>query len=315
MLKDYHIIVVPKDKAKTKTFQVSGLTLKILVVSAIFVIPLFILSILSTIHFQNKLISLKRSTYENRKLIENKESLILKLAKLEKNISSLDDTIAHLGEVMDVDPQSLTFGTGPIADLEPSFPDEYNVDEELPEVEGVIDDWLENNGMLTVNKFTRKVNELGDDAHDLGQKLEEIFAQKKDRINFVTASPNMLPVQGWVTSSFGMRKHPIGRGFRMHSGIDIASPRGTTVKSPAGGKVVFTGRRGGYGQVLIIQHGYGVSTMYAHLNRIVVKNGDRIKRGAALGEVGSSGYSTGPHLHYEVQVDGIPSDPLAFVTQ
>lgn len=315
MLKDYHIIVVPKDKAKTKTFQVSGLTLKILVISAIFVIPLLILSIISTIHFQNKLISLKRSTYENRKLIENKESLILKLAKLEKNISSLDDTIAHLGEVMDVDPQSLTFGTGPIADLEPSFPDEYNVDEELPEVEGVIDDWLENNGMLTVNKFTRKVNELGDDAHDLGQKLEEIFAQKKDRINFVTASPNMLPVQGWVTSSFGMRKHPIGRGFRMHSGIDIASPRGTAVKSPAGGKIVFTGRRGGYGQVLIIQHGYGVSTMYAHLNRIVVKNGDKVKRGDALGEVGSSGYSTGPHLHYEVQVDGIPSDPLAFVTQ
>jgi len=315
MLKDYHIIIVPKEKKKTKTFRVSGFTLKILLFSAILSIPLFIVSILSTIHYQNKLISLNRNNYENRKLIENKEALIFKLAKLEKNITSLDDTIEHLGEVMDVDPQSLAFGTGPIADLDVSFTDEFDGMANLPEANTMIDEWLEGNGSLTVNKFNRKVSQLNVDTHVLTKQLEEIFTQKKDRINYVTAAPNMLPVQGWVTSSFGMRKHPIGRQFKMHSGIDIASSRGTLIKAPAAGKVIYSGRRGGYGKVLIIQHGYGISTMYAHLNKIYVKKGTKIKRGEKIGEVGSTGYSTGPHLHYEVQVDGIPADPMAFVMQ
>jgi len=314
MFKDYHIILVPKDKSRTKTFKVSGLTLKILIFTFVLSIPLFFVAVLSTIHYQNKVIALKRNNYENRKLIENKQELILKVSKLEKTLSLMDDSIAHLSELMDIDPQSLQFGTGPIDDVDYTFSTNFEGDVfSIPGADEVLENWVNENGALTVNKFNRKMTKLKDDAGILNKKLEEIFSQNKDKINFVNASPNMMPVEGWVTSEFGVRKHPIGRRFKMHNGIDIASPFGTPIKSPAGGKVVFASRSGGYGNTLILQHGYGVTTMYAHLNNFHVKKGQMVKRGEVIAEVGTTGYSTGPHLHYEVQVDGIPSDPLAFL--
>lgn len=313
MFKDYHIILVPKDKNRTKTFKVSGLTLKILLFTFVLSIPLFFVAVLSTIHYQNKVIALKRNNYENRKLIENKNELILKVAKLEKSLSIMDDSIAHLSELMDVDPQSLKFGTGPIADLDVTISNDFDEVFSIPGADAFIEDWVSNNGAITVNKFKRKMSKFNDEAAILNKKLEEIFSQNKDKINFVNATPNMMPVEGWITSEFGIRKHPIGRRYRMHNGIDIASPHGTKIKAPAGGKVVFAARSSGYGNMLIIRHGYGISTMYAHLNNFYVKKGQTIKRGDIVAEIGTTGYSTGPHLHYEVQVDGIPSDPLVFL--
>lgn len=316
MFKDYHIIIVPKDKVKTRTFKVSGLTLKVLLFTFILSIPLFFVSVLSTIHYQNKLIAFKRTNYENQKLIENRKELVLKLTKLEKNLEVMDDSIAHLSELMDVDPQSLKFGTGPIPDLDITLSNDVGEDMfDSTAADNVIDEWVNDNGTLTVNKFNRKMTQFKDEAGILNKKLEEIFSQNKDKINYVNATPNTMPVAGWVTSEFGMRKHPIARAVRMHNGIDIASPIGTPIKSPATGKVVYAGKGSGYGNMIIIQHGYGISTVFAHLSSISVKSGETVKRGDVIAEVGSTGYSTGPHLHYEVQVDGIPADPLAFVVQ
>lgn len=313
--KDYHIIIIPKDKERTKTFKVSGVTLKVLAFTLALSIPLFFVSVLSAIHFQNKLIALKQSNYENRKLMEQRDSLIVKLAKLEKTISTMDDSISHLSELMDIDPQSLKFGTGPVADIE-SLGFEDELDENvfsLPQADEVVDEWISDNGKLTVNKFNQKFGRLQDEATILNRKLEEIFSQNKDKINYVNAMPNMMPVEGWVTSEFGVRNHPIAKRFKMHNGVDIASPIGTPIKAPAGGKVVFAGRSGGYGNTVVLQHGYGISTLYGHLSQINVKQGETVKRGDVVGELGTSGYSTGPHLHYEVSVDGIPDDPLAFI--
>lgn len=314
MFQDYHILFVPKDKHHTKTFRVSELTLKILLVTVALIVPLFFIAVLSTIHYQNKVIALKRTNYENRKLLKYKNELVLKLARLEKTLSVMDDSITHLSEVMDIDPQSLKFGTGPIDDLEFTLPDISDFDEgDLPAAASLADDWINTHGALTVNKINQRITRLKNQASLLNKKLEEIFSQNKDKINLVNATPNLMPVEGWITSEFGMRRHPIARRFKMHNGIDIASPVGTPIKAPADGKVVFAGRSGGYGNMLIVQHGYGVTTMYAHLNKFHVKEGQIVKRGDTIGEVGTSGYSTGPHLHYEVQVDGIPTDPLAFL--
>lgn len=316
--KDYHIIIVPKDKERTKTFKISGVTLKVLLFTLALSIPLFFVSVLSAIHNQNKLIALKQSNYENRKLMEQRDDLIGKLAKLEKTISVMDDSISHLSELMDIDPQSLKFGTGPVADLE-SLGFQDDLDENvfsLPEVEdvnNVVDEWIGDNGKLTINKFNQKYSKMYDDTSVLNKKLEEIFSQNKDKINYVNASPNTMPVEGWVTSEFGVRKHPIARRFKMHNGVDIASPTGTPIKAPSGGKIVFAGRSGGYGNTIVIQHGYGIATLYGHLSQVVVKQGEMVKRGDYIANVGTSGYSTGPHLHYEVSVDGIPSDPLSFI--
>ena len=224
----------------------------------------------------------------------------------------MDDSIAHLGEIMDIDPQSLRFGTGPIGDLDFSLPDDFD-DENAVATEEVIDSWIADNGSLTVNKFNRKLNRFKDEVSTINKKLEEIYSLNRDKINYVNATPSTLPTEGWITSGFGIRKHPIGRHYKMHNGVDIASPTGTHIKAPAGGKVVYAGRSSGYGKTLVIQHGYGISSMYAHLHKIHVKKGTRLKKGELIAEVGATGYTTGPHLHYEVHVDGIPTDPLAFV--
>lgn len=315
MFKGYHIIIVPKDKNRTRSFKIAGLTLKVAILTVVFAIPVFFVSVLSAIHYQNKVVSLKRNNYENQKLIKNKNALIFKLAKIEKTLAVLDDSISHMSELMDVDPQTLKFGTGPIDDLDMTLYDSYD-DEALfsmPEAEEVIDEWVDENGTLTVGKFDSKAGRLKDSINVLSKKLEEIFSQNKDKIQFVNANPNMMPVEGWITSDFGVRRHPIGRSYRMHNGIDIASNLGTAIKSPAAGKVVFSGHSRGYGNMIIVQHGYGVSTLYAHLKSRKVQKGEVITRGDVIGQVGSTGYATGPHLHYEVRVDGIPADPLAFL--
>jgi murein DD-endopeptidase MepM/ murein hydrolase activator NlpD len=113
-----------------------------------------------------------------------------------------------------------------------------------------------------------------------------------------------------VTSGFAMRFHPIHRTWRQHNGVDYAAPTGTPVRSVGNGVVEFAGRQNGYGNVVQIKHANDRSTLYAHLSRIDVRNGQRIEQGARIGAVGSTGWSTGPHLHFEFRVNGAHHDPL-----
>ncbi|MGA8532748.1 MAG: peptidoglycan DD-metalloendopeptidase family protein [Candidatus Tumulicola sp.] len=117
------------------------------------------------------------------------------------------------------------------------------------------------------------------------------------------------PVTGTITSPFGWRSNPFGGSPEFHQGLDIAAPSGTTVTAAAGGTVIMAQWYGGYGNYILIDHGGGYSTGYGHLSAIYVSNGQGVKRGQAIGAVGSTGASTGPHLHFEVRIDGKPVDP------
>jgi murein DD-endopeptidase MepM/ murein hydrolase activator NlpD len=120
----------------------------------------------------------------------------------------------------------------------------------------------------------------------------------------------LLPTRGRFTSGFGIRRHPIFGVRRMHSGVDIAAPRGSAVLAAADGTVAYTGWFGGYGKIVIIDHGEGVSTLYAHLSSILTQEGRPVRRGQLIARVGSTGYSTGPHVHFEVRHNGVPVNPL-----
>ena len=123
----------------------------------------------------------------------------------------------------------------------------------------------------------------------------------------LVARRSQWPVPGAITSGFGIRDSL--RGTHPHTGIDIAAPRGTPVHVKAGGVVAFTGWRGGYGRTIVVDHGHGVQTLYGHLSKINTREGQKVAAGATIGLTGSSGHSSGPHLHYEVRVDGRPVDP------
>jgi flagellar protein FlgJ len=118
-----------------------------------------------------------------------------------------------------------------------------------------------------------------------------------------------MPLESETTSGFGWRKDPLGHGRRFHSGVDLRAAYGTDVPSAAAGDVTFAGDQGGYGTMVVVRHEDGFETRYAHLSSTAVKAGDRVEAGQALGRVGSSGRSTGPHLHFEVRRNGQQLDP------
>jgi murein DD-endopeptidase MepM/ murein hydrolase activator NlpD len=128
--------------------------------------------------------------------------------------------------------------------------------------------------------------------------------------NGVLASP--IP-SARITSTFGRRFHPIFHEWRMHTGIDFGATSGTPIRAAADGEVVSAGPRGGYGNATIIDHGGSLATLYAHQSAILVRPGQTVKRGQVIGRVGSTGFATGPHLHFEVRVSGTPVDPLRYL--
>ncbi len=123
------------------------------------------------------------------------------------------------------------------------------------------------------------------------------------------------PVQGYthVTDPYGYRIHPILKKKKLHTGVDLRAPMGTNIMAGAAGEVIHSGNLGGYGKVIMIDHGGGIVTLYAHNSRLVVNVGDEVRRGDIIAKAGSTGVSTGPHLHFEVRKDGKYQDPLPWI--
>jgi murein DD-endopeptidase MepM/ murein hydrolase activator NlpD len=120
-------------------------------------------------------------------------------------------------------------------------------------------------------------------------------------------------VNATITSGFGYRIHPIFHLRRLHTGVDFDCNLGDPIRAAAPGTVIEAGWRGGYGKCVIIDHGGGIATLYAHQSTILVSIGQEVARGQVIGKVGSTGYSTGPHLHFEVRVNGSPVDPMGYL--
>lgn len=133
-------------------------------------------------------------------------------------------------------------------------------------------------------------------------------------LNLPPTRPRGMPLRAAaISSGFGMRYHPLGLGLKFHGGLDFPAPTGTAVHATAPGRVVFAGWNGGYGMCLILEHGGGMTTLFGHLSAVAVKPGEPIAQGQVIGVVGSTGRSTGPHLHYEVRLGSQALDPRRFL--
>jgi murein DD-endopeptidase MepM/ murein hydrolase activator NlpD len=159
--------------------------------------------------------------------------------------------------------------------------------------------------------FTMSV--LRDYSAVVEQRLHQLDRHLLDRQSFLDSTPTLMPTKGWITSYYGPRHSPYSSRIKMHEGLDIGSRPGTPIYGPADGVVTFSGSKPGFGNIVQIDHGYGMETIYAHASNLTVKKGQVIKRGDMIARVGSTGLSTGPHLHYEVRVNGTPVDPLYFI--
>lgn len=165
--------------------------------------------------------------------------------------------------------------------------------------------------------LTRKIHAFLDTLHS-SVLLEEVHQQElikamRAQQGILAATPSIWPTKGKLTSRFGWRIAPTTGASTFHKGIDIGKNNGAPIVAPADGTVTFAGRQSGYGNCVEIRHANGITTMYAHMKSYTVTRGQKVKRSDVIGYVGSTGRSTGPHLHYEVRVNGVPVDPMKYI--
>ncbi len=158
----------------------------------------------------------------------------------------------------------------------------------------------------------QQLDRLNEDA----QKIKKILANLKLSEKYV-GGVMTWPAPGYtrISSPFGNRMHPILKKMKLHTGVDIAVPANNTLVAAQAGTVIHSDWLGGYGKVIMIDHGGGIVTLYAHNNKLLVKVGETVTRGQAITKSGSTGRSTGPHLHFEVRVNGDYVDPMTYITK
>jgi len=166
---------------------------------------------------------------------------------------------------------------------------------------------------LRADVLKSEAEDLSDRSALLERRLDVVERELTERSERLARVPSLLPVPGLIGGGFGWRRDPFTGAKQFHRGVDLSAPPGTPVFAPADGIVLAADREGGYGNVLTISHGDGMVTRYGHLSAFKAKAGQEVRRGDTIALVGSSGRSTGPHLHYEVLLEGRQVDPMAYV--
>lgn len=167
--------------------------------------------------------------------------------------------------------------------------------------------------------YDRAESELLAESSNITAQIRGLMSSRKASFRVVRNSTGsfMWPISGHISSGFGRRFHPIHRRTIMHTGLDIGGPNGGAIRAADGGQVIFAGWKGGYGKAVMINHGNrngrNLVTLYGHMSRLSVSTGENVSKGQVIGNEGSTGYSTGPHLHFEVRVDGAPVNPMNYL--
>ena len=164
-----------------------------------------------------------------------------------------------------------------------------------------------------VRKMHRALDNLEDESVLSEQDKSELHKLLEEQKTLLASTPSIWPTKGWLSSSFGMRVSPFTGRKEFHKGIDVSTRIKSPIYAPADGIVSYVGRDHGYGKMVWLQHGNGILTKYAHLNTALVKKGQHVKRGETIALVGNTGRSTGPHLHYEVHLNGVAVNPMRYI--
>jgi murein DD-endopeptidase MepM/ murein hydrolase activator NlpD len=295
----YSILIFGHKTSKTRHLRISKKTIKIS-------LYLFGFALLSTIFFFSDYIQVKKKAFELNRLRQethNQRSQIqffsARIEDLEKQLSKLKDfdkkirIIANLERSQEVTPLMGMGGPSP-SDIRDKLKKEKD------------------DGGL-VQQMRSDIERLQSEAMSREESLTELEKLLRVKKEMVAHTPSIWPVMGWVTSGFGFRTNPFTGLTQMHEGLDIANRVGTPIIAPASGIVSDTGNDTAYGKLLVIFHGFGMTSRYGHLSKVLVKVGQRVKRGDKIAEVGMTGKTTGPHLHYEVKVNGISVNPMRYI--
>ncbi|MEZ0537321.1 murein hydrolase activator EnvC [Caldicellulosiruptoraceae bacterium PP1] len=280
----------------------------------------------------NKSINLKNEHYQKLKnriqaIYEASNVTYLEVLLESNDIGDFFSRLAYIKDIMEYDRRILTDYLNTIKDIEQNkkalislksnletkkneFISQKQVLEQKQNSKKELLDKLEKQQ----DELEKVLDELERISNEISKKIKEIISQQKKKRKYIGGKLlwpllNEYP----ITSYFGNRFHPILKKYKMHTGIDIGAPYGANVLAASDGEIIYAGWISGYGQAIIIDHGSNITTLYAHLSNISVRVGQIVKKGEKIGNVGSTGYSTGPHLHFEVRINGDVTDPLQYL--
>lgn len=247
--------------------------------------------------------------------LKSLEAGLERLREFERKVRTIADLPAALPEVQKPavgGGEGEEGGQGGGVELEPAAPAPVSSDPgdppgqaRAPDVHGL--------DAAAVARISGKARRLGDRVAQRATSFTALMEQLESKSHHLASLPSIWPTDGWVTSRFGHRISPFTGRRQFHAGLDIAADFGTAIVSPARGRVSFVGRKGPLGQAVVVDHGYGIQTTYGHAAEIFVKRGQEVERGQRIAAVGSTGRSTGPHLHYAVEVRGRTVDPANYI--
>jgi hypothetical protein len=300
----FGVLIVPEKDSHIRRFSVSYRSLlAALVVTAVTGVAIFA-CIISLGHYYNAYSSTKTARIRAARFERERAELTARVGELEDTLKRTQRFAAKLETVVKDHADGET-SLGPLEGSLRSIKDALKGDDGNADVL-----WTPPTSNQTTEDVLKSVDLMKDNAEEIESLLHAVFAEQQDRLYFWSSVPTMWPTRGFLTSQFGA-----SRGHRMHEGLDIASRVGTPIVASGSGIVTFVGYKGGYGYTFKIDHGYGIQTVHAHCSKIFVQEGDRVKRGQLLAQVGNTGSSTGPHLHYEIRVDGVPVNPMRYLAR
>jgi len=283
----YHtVILVPHTRAKLRKWRISVTQLRVALVACLVLglgsVLAFWLYFRSTVD-QDQVTRLHQ---ENENLRETNQSFEASIRRLQQQLSTYEDRTRQLAIVAGISSLAGNGEGGGIGgtDFGPGL-DAFEAYLESAEVR----------------------------ASRIDEQLDQIAVKLEERQRWIASTPSITPVKGLFTSGFGFRKDPQTGKQAFHPALDIAAPVGYPIVAPADGVVTRAGRIGGLGKAVYLSHGFGINTRFGHMSRLDVRPGQEVKRGEIIGYVGSTGRSTGYHLHYEVHVDGKAVNPLIYM--
>lgn len=305
------LLYIPENESSTKAIRIATWIPKFLMISLVLI---FLYSASYTIAYNNLKIEHESSLCSIKNITAINHSQKIEIEELEDNAerikAQLYENIAML--------QELKEAVGIDSDRSATVALSGNMDNNTSNLypytpmQSII---KTNNTNYTDHIYELKTSfvSLSKEAKNQKSEIDSSIGPIKDKLSFLKAKPSIIPVKGKITAAYGYRKNPFtGRGSEFHKGVDIAAKLGTQVVATADGIITYAAWKSGYGNMVIISHGYGFNTVYAHNSSIVAKVGEKVKRGQVISKVGSTGRSTAPHLHYEIKLNGKNVDPARY---
>lgn len=318
------IFIFGNDTEKPLKLVVSKRTLLGIALSILFILILIFTFVIDYGGLLIDSLEKKRLQTENQELKRQLNLVDSKLEALEFNLVRAKTFITKLKLITNIDDpdRTLNLNQTNLPDMltenkasESSVGSNYN---QMPfnpfrERESLQSLSLETPSQRDYQSLAIRIDKAIQDTQLQEQSMTDLWQLLSERQSLLSATPSIKPSQGWISSLFGYRPNPFTGRTVLHAGIDIASNIGSPIIAPADGVVVLAGYDEGYGKIIEVDHGYGVTTRFAHCSQIFVKVGQKINRFDVIASVGNTGRSTGAHLHYEVRVGGMPRNPMLYI--